>query len=417
VEYLGTLLNDMGFSAAGALWGARGILVAAALLLAFLADLITKRILITLIGKIVKKTANSWDDILFRRKLFNKLSRIAPVVVLYLGVDLIFQDIPSVAALLQRILMAYTIGLIIVVAESLISSVNDIYQSYPISKKRPIKGYLQILKVFLYILGVILIITTIMNKSALGLLGGLGAMSAVILLVFRDSILGLVASVQLSANNMISIGDWVEMPSYGVDGEVTDVTLQTVTVQNWDKTIATVPIYTLISSSFRNWRGMTESGGRRIKRAIKIDMNSIRFCDASLLEQLRRFRLLKDFLEKREREIAEHNRQLQIDEEVEYFNGRRLTNIGVFRAYVAAYLHQHPLIHDEMTFLVRHLPPSEHGLPLEIYVFSKDQRWAFYENIQADIFDHLLAVLPLFDLAVYQAPGSLDLRLLAGKDQ
>ncbi len=417
MEYLGTLLNDMGFSAAGALWGARGILVAAALLLAFLADLITKRILITLIGKIVKKTANSWDDILFRRKLFNKLSRIAPVVVLYLGVDLIFQDIPSVAALLQRILMAYTIGLIIVVAESLISSVNDIYQSYPISKKRPIKGYLQILKVFLYILGVILIITTIMNKSALGLLGGLGAMSAVILLVFRDSILGLVASVQLSANNMISIGDWVEMPSYGVDGEVTDVTLQTVTVQNWDKTIATVPIYTLISSSFRNWRGMTESGGRRIKRAIKIDMNSIRFCDASLLEQLRRFRLLKDFLEKREREIAEHNRQLQIDEEVEYFNGRRLTNIGVFRAYVAAYLHQHPLIHDEMTFLVRHLPPSEHGLPLEIYVFSKDQRWAFYENIQADIFDHLLAVLPLFDLAVYQAPGSLDLRLLAGKDQ
>ena len=417
MEYLGPLLNDMGFSAAGALWGARGILVAAALLLAFLADLITKRILITLIGKIVKKTANSWDDILFRRKLFNKLSRIAPVVVLYLGVDLIFQDIPSVAALLQRILMAYTIGLIIVVAESLISSVNDIYQSYPISKKRPIKGYLQILKVFLYILGVILIITTIMNKSALGLLGGLGAMSAVILLVFRDSILGLVASVQLSANNMISIGDWVEMPSYGVDGEVTDVTLQTVTVQNWDKTIATVPIYTLISSSFRNWRGMTESGGRRIKRAIKIDMNSIRFCDASLLEQLRRFRLLKDFLEKREREIAEHNRQLQIDEEVEYFNGRRLTNIGVFRAYVAAYLHQHPLIHDEMTFLVRHLPPSEHGLPLEIYVFSKDQRWAFYENIQADIFDHLLAVLPLFDLAVYQAPGSLDLRLLAGKDQ
>lgn len=408
-------LVEIGLSDAGALWAARGILTAAALILAFLADFITKRVLVNLTGRVVSRTANTWDDILFRRKLFNKLSRIAPVAVLYLSVDLIFHDIPQVAEVLQRLLMAYTIGLIVLVAESLVSSINDIYQTYPISKKRPIKGYLQILKVFLYIVGIILIVTTILNKSALGLLGGLGAMSAVILLVFRDSILGLVASVQLSANNMIGIGDWIEMPSYGVDGEVTDVTLQTVTVQNWDKTIATIPIYTLISSSFRNWRGMTDSGGRRIKRAINIDMNSIRFCDAPLMERLRRFRLLKDYLEKREAEISEYNRQLKIDEEVEYFNGRRLTNIGVFRAYVAAYLHNHPQIHDDMTFLVRHLPPNEHGLPLEIYVFSKDQRWAYYENIQADIFDHLLAVLPLFDLAVYQAPGSLDLRLLAEK--
>jgi miniconductance mechanosensitive channel len=303
--------------------------------------------------------------------------------------------------------------LVLRVLDSMLSSIQEIYQRFEISKKRPIKGYLQIVKIFLFIIGTVLVVTTILGTSPVGLLSGIGALSAVILLVFKDSILGLVASVQLSANNMIRIGDWIEIPDFGVDGDIIDVTLQTVTVRNWDMTIATVPIYTLISSSFRNWRGMTESGGRRIKRALYIDMNSIKFCDKELLSRLWRFRLLKDYLTEKEQEIAAYNQSLNIDEENEYFNGRRLTNIGTFRAYVSAYLHAHPMIHDDMTFLVRHLAPTDRGLPLEIYVFSADQRWAWYENIQADIFDHLLAVLPLFDLAVYQSPGSLDLRLLA----
>jgi miniconductance mechanosensitive channel len=392
---------------------AKGLLVAAALIIALFADITARKILNKFIGRLVEKTKNSWDNIIFQRGIFRHLGHIAPLLILYAATGIIFPEENPLIALLQRLLQAWMIVIILMVINALLSSVQEIYQSFEISKKRPIKGYLQIIKIFLFIIGAILIVTTILNTSPVGLLSGIGALSAIILLVFRDSILGLVASIQLSANNMIRIGDWIEMPSYGVDGDIIDVTLQTVTVQNWDKTIATIPIYALISSSFRNWRGMQESGGRRIKRSINIDMNSIRFCDAELTERLRKFRLIHDYLETKEKEIAEYNRSHDIDEKKEYFNGRRMTNIGTFRAYISAYLHSLPLVRDDMTFLVRHLAPTEHGLPMEIYVFCADQRWAYYEALQADIFDHLLAVLPLFDLSIYQAPGSRDIRLLS----
>jgi miniconductance mechanosensitive channel len=329
--------------------------------------------------------------------------------VLYFAVPLIFPVVDALAGLLQRSILAYMIGVLLLVLNSLISAANAIYRTYEISKSRPIKGYLQVVRIFITVIGIVVMVTTILNKSALGLLSGIGALSAVIILVFRDSILGLVASVQLSGNDMVRIGDWITVPSYGADGDVVDITLQTVTVQNFDKTIVTVPIYSLVSSSFKNWRGMSDSGGRRIKRSLSIDMNSVRFCTPEMIARFRKIDILGDYIDRKQQEIDEDNRTRKANTS-EMINGRRMTNLGVFRAYIGAYLHDHPLIHDEMTFLVRQLQPTDKGLPLEIYVFSRDQAWARYEAIQADIFDHLLASISFFDLDVYQSPSSLDLR-------
>jgi miniconductance mechanosensitive channel len=231
--------------------------------------------------------------------------------------------------------------------------------------------------------------------------------------VFKDSILGLVASVQLSSNDMVRIGDWIEMPKYGADGDVIDVTLHTVKVRNWDKTITTIPSYALISDSFKNWRGMSESGGRRIKRAINLDMTTVKFVDSELLDRLNKIQLLKPYILARIKEIDEYNRTNDVDQSV-LVNGRNMTNVGTFRAYIAAYLRNHPKINQDLTFLIRQLPPNEHGLPMEVYVFSADQVWANYESIQADIFDHILAVLPYFDLRAFQSPSGYDMRSLRG---
>jgi len=233
------------------------------------------------------------------------------------------------------------------------------------------------------------------------------------MLVFRDTILGLAAGIQLSANKMVQRGDWIEMPSQGADGDVIDVGLTTVKVQNWDKTITTIPTYALISESFKNWRGMDESGGRRIKRSVAIDMTSIRFCDAEMFERFRRIEILSNYLDAKLAEVSDHNTQTAADTSI-LINGRNLTNVGTFRAYLVAYLRQHSKIHQEMTFLVRQLAPTDKGLPIELYVFSNDQAWARYEDIQADIFDHVLAVLPLFDLRIFQAPTGADLRAVSG---
>jgi miniconductance mechanosensitive channel len=240
------------------------------------------------------------------------------------------------------------------------------------------------------------------------LLAGLGAMGAVLLLIFKDSILGFVASIQLSGNNMVKIGDWIEMRSRGADGTVIDITLNTVKVQNWDRTISTIPTYSMVTESFINWKGMEESGGRRIKRAINIDMTSIKLCDSALMNRLEKFLLIRDYVREKEEEIREYNRKKNISDE-DVISGRRQTNIGVFRKYLEVYLRQHPMVNNDMTFLVRHLHPTEKGLPVEIYVFCKDKAWARYESIQADIFDHILAVIPEFDLRVFQEPSGADI--------
>ncbi len=384
-------------------------MVAVVILISFLADFITKKILLTAIKKIVHKTKTKWDDTLLEQGLFDRLAHIAPVLVLYYAFPFIFPETNTIVPLIQRIIISYMIAVVLMMLSSLLSAVNRIYSTYNISKNRPIKGYLQIVRVFIYIFGIILIVTTILDKSALGLLSGIGALSAVLMLVFKDSILGLVAAIQLSGNDMIRIGDWITVPDYSADGDVIDIKLQTVTIQNFDKTIVSVPIYSLISSSFKNWRGMSDSGGRRIKRHINIDMNSVKFCSDKMIERFKEIDILGGYISEKQKEIDKNNAERNINTE-QLINGRRMTNLGVFRAYIAAYLHENPSIHKEMTFLVRQLQPSEKGIPLEIYVFSSDQVWANYESIQADIFDHLLASIPFFDLAVYQSISGLDLR-------
>ena len=408
------LFVDFGIPEVYAAAANKVVLLVAALLVAVIVDLISRKVLLSIIGKIAGRTSTSWDDIMVSQGVFTRLAHIVPALVLYYAFPVIFPAVDALASLLQRSVLAYMIGVILMVLNSLISSINAIYRTYEISKSRPIKGYLQVVRIFITVIGLVVIITTILNKSALGLLSGIGALSAVIILVFRDSILGLVASVQLSGNDMVRIGDWITVPSYGADGDVIDITLQTVTVQNFDKTIVTVPIYSLVSSSFKNWRGMSESGGRRIKRHLAVDMNSIRFCSDEMIERFKKIDILGDYIAAKQAEIDEDNRQRGANT-AEMINGRRMTNLGVFRAYISAYLHDHPLIHDEMTFLVRQLQPTDKGLPLEIYVFSRDQAWARYEAIQADIFDHLLATVSFFDLAVYQSPSSLDLRETLGR--
>ena len=362
--------------------------------------------------KVIYKTRTVWDDILYEQKVFSRLSHLFPALIIYFGVTLVLPDFPRAVEAIQTIAYLYIVITALTVIDALLNALHKIYNTLPAAKDRPIKGIVQVIKIFVYILGFGIFVSIIFNKDLTSFFTGLGAMAAVIMLIFKDTILGFVAGIQLSANDMVSLGDWVEMPSRNADGVVTDISLNTVKIQNWDQTISTIPPYALISESFTNWRGMEESGGRRIKRSLNIDIKSIHFLDAASIEKLKKIQIIREYIENKEKEIAEFNSLNKIDDSITV-NGRRLTNIGTFRRYVEEYLKQHPMIHNEMTFLVRQLQPTEKGLPLEIYVFCKDQRWAFYESIQADIFDHLLAVIPQFDLSIYQYPGSDDLRLFA----
>ncbi len=377
------------------------------ILLAIVVNYIVRSIIVRFITMMIKRSSSRWDDAFAERKLFVRLSHLAPALVIYFFAP----AFPQVSEWLVRLSMAYMMIVGMSSMFAFINAIGDVYATFDIAKNRPIKGYLQLVQIFLAVIIGILVISTLINRSPALLLGGLGALTAVIILVFKDTILGLVASVQLSSNDMVRIGDWIEMPKYGADGDVIDISLHTVKVQNWDKTIATIPTYTLISDSFKNWRGMSESGGRRIKRAINIDMNTVKFVSPEMLERFKKIHLIKDYLVTRKDEIDRYNAEHKVDTS-ELVNGRNMTNLGTFRAYVVAYLKSHPKVHQDMTFLVRHLAPGEHGLPIQIYVFSNDQVWANYEAIQADIFDHILAVIPRFDLRVFQNPTGGDLHRL-----
>ena len=317
---------------------------------------------------------------------------------------------PSYQVWIQRIAFSYMVLVFVAALSKLLDAADDVYRSFEVSKSRPIKGYLQVLKIIAYVIGTIVIIAVLTDRSPLLLLSGIGAATAVLMLIFQNSILGLVASIQLASNNMVQIGDWIEMPKYGADGDVIDISLHTVKVQNWDKTIITIPTHALISDSFKNWKGMSEAGGRRIKRSIYIDMTSIKFCDEEMLERFKKIRYIQQYINDKTEEIEEYNKKLGIDAE-SLVNGRHLTNIGTFRAYIMQYLKNHPRIHKGMTQIVRQLEPTEKGLPIEIYAFTNDTAWAAYESIRPDIFDHILAVVPEFDLRLFQNPSGHDLRL------
>ncbi len=411
------MLNDLfpwlAAGGAGAPHGGRLLLVLLLIMVAtVLAAVLARRLLVPLVLRGVAKTHTSWDNSLAEHGFFRRLGDLLPVIVLYTATDLLLDPASQVGELLRRLSMTLFVLGGLRVFDAFLLGLHDICRSSRLLEGKPIKGYFGGLKLVAYLLGGIFIISILTDQSPWGILSVLGGLTAVLLLVFKDTILGFVASVQLAAHDMVRIGDWIEMPKYGADGDVIDVSIHTIKVQNWDKTITTIPTYALVSEAFKNWRGMQISGGRRIKRAVYIDMQSIRFADEELLARLADIHLLRDYIATRQREIDDYNRQLGIDPAVPV-NGRRQTNIGIFRAYLQRYLENHPMINREMTFLIRHLPPGPQGLPMEIYVFCKDKRWANYEAIQADIFDHILAALPHFDLRVFQYPSGHDLHPFA----
>ena len=380
------------------------ILAAIVVLAAWLANFLSKRVLVTWFRRLADRSPTHWDDALVDERVPDRLAHLVPALVIYAAATFVFPERELAASLVQRVAMAFVV---ITVAASLYGTLNAVviaYQTHDRSKRAPIKTYVQVAQIAIALVAAILVISLLLDRSPWALLSGIGALTAVIMLVFKDSILGFVASVQLTTNDMVRRGDWIEMPTYGADGDVIDVSLNTVKVQNWDKTISTIPTYQLMQDSFKNWRGMSESGGRRIKRALYIDMNSIKFCDEEMLRRFDQIELLKDYLQSKQKEVEATNAHRSGE-----VNLRRLTNVGTFRAYMVAYLKANPKIRKDMTFLVRQLQPTDKGLPIEVYVFSNDQNWARYEGIQSDLFDHFLAVVPEFDLRVFQLPAGADL--------
>ncbi|MFW6256319.1 MAG: mechanosensitive ion channel family protein [Candidatus Sumerlaeota bacterium] len=402
-------LSEKGFSESLTRLVVYGGLFLLVLLLCVIANSITKKIIVVAIQKFVKRSKTKLDDVLLNRGVFKRFSHLVPAVVIFVSADLLFAGVPTWANFMERAAVIYMILVGIIIVDAVLNALHDIYGSYEVSRRIPIKGFIQVIKLVIVIVGIILVLSQIMGKEPWFFLSGLGALTAVIMLIFKDAILGFVAGIQLTTNNMVQPGDWIEMSDFGADGDVIDVSLTTVKVQNWDKTITMIPTYALVSNSFRNWRGMSESGGRRIMRSINLDMNTVRFCDQDMLERFKKIQYIREYIDRKLEEIQKHNKDNQVDES-SLANGRHLTNLGTFRAYVEAYLRRHPQIHQDMTFLVRQLEPGPEGIPIQIYVFSKDQIWAHYEGIQADIFDHILAVIPQFDLRVFQSPTGGDFR-------
>jgi miniconductance mechanosensitive channel len=408
MEFINSLLLEYGVGEGTSVYLSNLIMVLFIAGLSIVANFIAKKVVLRVLTHVINNNRYKWDNIILERKVFQKLSHVVPAIIIYY-----FSSIfPNYQHLIEKGSITYILIVGILVIDAFLNAVDDIYRTYSISKVKPIKGYIQVVKIFVFIIGGILVIANLMGESPLILLSGIGALSAVLMLIFKDSLLGLVAGVQLTSNDMVRVGDWIEMPKYGADGDVVDISLNTIKVENFDKTITTIPSYVLISDSFKNWRGMQNAGGRRIKRSINIDTNSIAFCTKEMIEEFKKIHYLTEYIMNKEMEIEEHNTKNQINRSTKV-NGRQLTNIGVFRAYIQSYLKTHPKLHMGMTLMVRQLAPGENGLPLEIYTFTNDIDWVVYESIQADIFDHLLAVAPEFGLRVFQNPTGFDFKNLS----
>ena len=363
--------------------------------------LITNKILIRLISKLFKKTSTKLDDILIEKGFLNRLSNLIPLIIFYNLFNHIYGDY----LIVNRLALALIAIVVILSFNSLLNAFNEIYNQSKYSDKINIKSYFQIIRLVLNLFGLIIIVSIFTGQSPFYLLSGIGALTAVLMLVFKDTILSFVSSIQISSNDLFKVGDWVEAPQFGADGDVIDIGLHTIKIQNWDKTISIIPTHKLIDSSFKNWRGMSDSGGRRIKRSINIDINSIKFCNNELIEKFKAVNIISEYINTKKSEIDIYNTHLDT---TSLINGRALTNIGTYRAYIKAYLKNNKYIHNDMTFLVRQLSPTEKGLPIEIYVFSNNTNWIEYEEIQSDIFDHLLSVLNEFELKIYQYPSAND---------
>ena len=382
------------------------------ILVAMVAALVTKRLLLVGMRRLVKRSRTHWDDALVKQNAFGRLSQIVPALIIDAGVTQV-PGLPDVViTVTHNVTNAWMILVISLTLSAVLGAAGLIYQRRP--GARPVQGFVQVVQIAVYVVGGILVIAALLDRSPLVLLSGMGALSAVAMFVFKDLLVSFVASLQMSGQDMVRVGDWLEAPQFGADGDVTDVELFTVTVQNWDKTITQIPTSKLVYDSFRNWRGMSESGGRRIKRSLNIDLSSIRFLTADEVKRFEQFALLKDYIAAKLADLKAYNDALAAPGKDDV-NLRRLTNIGTFRAYIFNYLKHHPKIHQDMTLIVRQLQPGPDGLPIEIYCFTNDIQWANYEDIQSDIFDHTFAILPEFGLRVYQQPAGSDIAALKGQ--
>lgn len=392
------------------------VLLLVAGILVYLSVWITRQFLSRFVKRIFHRTANNWDDLLIKHKLFSAIGFLVSYVVLRFAAPSLFEDFPLILVYINRLLDVYLVFVIVRLLMVLLKATEEYLAHTEVFIEKPVASYFQLLRIVLYIIAFILALSFILSKSPLYLLGAFGAMTAVLLLIFKDTILGLVASIQISANDMVRVGDWVEMPKYNADGDVIAINLNTVKVVNWDKTITTVPTYYFITESFKNWRGMQMSGGRRIKRTIQVSIPSIRFVNPEMRERFKEIDLIKEYVTERQSEIETSNRERSVNTKV-LINGRRMTNVGVFRAYIQKYLEDHPGINQEMTLLVRQLTPEQYGLPIQIYCFTNTVKWAPYENIQSDIFDHILAAAHFFELEIFQSPSGGDFNSLTASNK
>lgn len=400
-HYIYDLLIDRGLSESTASYLNMLALLLALLLVAFLVDFITKRILWRFSSSVAKRTKTNFDNILISNKLPRNIAHIIPLIILIEFVPQVFSDFNNAEEVIEKTLKVIAIVLTLRIIRSFLNSIKDYLKTLARYKDKPIDSYIQVFMIFAWLLGIFSIFAIITGISFLKFITTLGAASAVIILIFKDTILGFVASIQVSINDMVRIGDWITFEKYGADGDVIEINLATVKVQNWDKTITTIPTYALISDSFKNWRGMMASGGRRIKRSVIIKTSTIKFLTNEDIKRLKNIERITVYLEKKSNEVTKHNIENGVDKSI-LINGRNLTNFGVFRKYLQTYIENHSAIHKDMTLMVRQLEPTPQGIPMEIYAFSKDQRWENYEFIIGDIFDHVLASVKYFDLEVYE---------------
>lgn len=372
---------------------------------------VVKHILVRLITKLIFKTESNLDDVLIKHKVFTRIAYLVPVILVYKLTPQALYSYPVFSQIIVTTASIYLVIQLTLIVNSTIDALLEIFNNFSISRKVPIHSFGQVVKIVTYFLAAIIIVSLVIGESPLKLFAGLGAMTAVLMLVFKDPILGFVAGVHLSYNRMVTVGDWVDIPQHNASGDILEIGLTTVKVKNFDNTITTVPTQSLINDSFKNWRGMQESNGRRIKRAIHIDINSIKFCNQDDVSRYSKIDHIKEYLLEKQNELDSYNKQSGTHQE-SLANGRRLTNIGTFRAYILAYLKHHPMINQDLTILARQLSPCDGGLPIEVYAFSSDKDWGNYEALQADIFDHLFAVVSEFDLRVFQKPSGVDLHKL-----
>jgi len=380
------------------------IMVFAAVVLWWIGQQIINRLL----EKVIRKTNTDWDDVLMEQGVFRKLGHIVPAAVVSELSPIVFSDYPAAIPAIEQVTDAFVMLVIIRVIVSFIGAMSIFLHRSPKFKDKPIASFTQLAKIIVWSIGGIALFGIVLGKNPLTIFTALGAVSAVLILVFKDTILGFMASIQLTINDMVRIGDWVSVPQYGADGDVIEINLTTVKVANWDKTISTVPTYSFVSDSFKNWRGMQESGGRRIKRSINLKISKVKFCDQEMLDRFSKVDLVKDYIAQRQKEIDAYNSEKHIDTKSSVVNGRRMTNIGILRAYILSYIKQNPNINQDMTCMVRQLEATEKGVPLEVYCFSSIQAWVDYERIQSDMFDHILAAVSQFDLEVFENPAGSD---------